>query len=67
MPPDTEQIVGNWDCAMLVRGNDPFGNFETPPLPTSDFDPIAVSFHEKAAKAINEVLYKDAAINDHKL
>ena len=67
MPPDTEQIVGDWDCAMLVRGEDRFGNFEPTPVPASDFDPAAVAFHKKASKAFNEVLYKGAALNDAKL
>ncbi len=67
MPPDTRQIIGAWDCAMLVRGRDPYGHFEAAPVPTRDFDPPAVAFHEKAAKAINEVLYEGAALNDGKL
>ncbi len=67
MPPVTRQIVGTWDCAMLVRGNDSYGNFEAAPVPTCDFDPAAVAYHEKAAKAINEVLYSGAAVNDGKL
>ncbi len=67
MPPDTQQIIGNWDCAMLVRGSDQYGHFETAPVPACDFDPPAVSFHKKAAKATNEVLYAGAAINDGKL
>jgi non-haem Fe2+, alpha-ketoglutarate-dependent halogenase len=67
MPPDTKQIVGSWDCATLVRGNDPYGNFETPPVPEMDFDPQAVAFHEKASRAINEVLYAGAEANDAKL
>jgi len=67
MPPDTQQIIGNWDCAMLVRGSDQYGHFETAPVPACDFDPAAVAFHKKAAKAINEVLYAGAAVNDEKL
>lgn len=67
MPPDTKQIVGNWDCALLVRGNDPYENFAPTPIPTCDFDPDAVAFHKKASKAVNEVLYKGAAVNDAKL
>ncbi len=67
MPPDTQQIVGNWDCAMLVRGSDQYGHFEATPIPACDFDPPAVAFHKKAAKAINEVLYAGAAVNDGKL
>jgi non-haem Fe2+, alpha-ketoglutarate-dependent halogenase len=67
MPPDTEQIVGSWDCASLVRGTDPFGHFEAAPIPQRDFDPQAVAFHEKASKAVNEVLYAGAEANDAKL
>lgn len=67
MPPDTKQIIGNWDCAALVRGKDAFGHFAEPPVPTQDFDPTAVAFHEKASKAANEVLYAGAEKNDAKL
>ena len=67
MPPDTEQIVGSWDCASLVRGNDAYGHFAAAPVPDQDFDPAAVSFHEKASKAVNEVLYAGAVVNDAKL
>ncbi len=67
MPPETEQIVGDWDCAALVRGNDPYGNFEATPVPSCDFDPVAVAFHARAGKAINEVLYAGAEVNDRKL
>ncbi len=67
MPPDTKQIVGDWDCAALVRGNDPYGNFAATPVPSCDFDPVAVAFHERAGKAVNEVLYTGAEVNDRKL
>ena len=67
MPPDTKQIVGNWDSAALVRGQDRFKNFEQTPVPTKDFDPDAVQFHEKAAQALREVLYADADNNTAKL
>ncbi len=67
VPPDTRQIVGDWDCATLVRGNDPYGNFEAAPIPACDFDPAAVAFHEKAAKALSDVLYTGAGLNERKL
>jgi len=67
MPPDTRQIVGDWDCATLVRGHDAYGHFAEAPVPAADFDPAAVAFHEKAGRAVNEVLYKGAAKNDAKL
>ena len=67
MPPETRQIVGDWDCATLVRGDDAFGHFETPPVPAGDFDPAAVDYHQRAAKALSQVLYTGATLNDRKL
>ena len=67
VPPDTRQIVGDWDCATLVRGADPYGHFEEAPVPARDFDPAAVAFHEKAAKALSDVLYTGTAGNERKL
>jgi len=67
MPPDTEQIVGEWDSAALVRGEDKFGNFAPTPMPAKDFDPDAMAFHARAARAQSEVLYQGAANNTHKL
>ena len=61
MPPDTKQVVGAWDCAALVRGNDRFGHFAHAPVPARDFDPQAVAFHARAAGAMREVLYAGAA------
>ncbi|MGA7985925.1 MAG: phytanoyl-CoA dioxygenase family protein [Burkholderiales bacterium] len=61
MPPDTKQVVGAWDCAALVRGNDRFGHFAHAPVPARDFDPEAVAFHARAAGAMREVLYAGAA------
>ena len=67
MPPETQQIVGNWDCALLVRGTDTFQHFEPTPIPKHDFDPTAVAFHERASQAINEILYSGADVNNGKL
>lgn len=55
-----EQVVGAWDCAALVRGKDRFGNFALTPRPEKDFDPEAVAFHARAAKAMRDVLYAGA-------
>jgi non-haem Fe2+, alpha-ketoglutarate-dependent halogenase len=60
MPPGTKQVVGAWDCASLVRGEDRFGNFALAPRPSKDFDPTAVAFHAQAAKAMRDVLYAGA-------
>ena len=67
MPPETKQIVGDWDCAALVRGNDEYGHFEQTPVPACDFDDAAVAFHAKAAEALRQVLYADARHNTEKL
>ena len=60
MPTATKQVVGEWDSAALVRGEDRFGHFTHTPRPTKDFDPVAVEFHEKATHAVREVLFHDA-------
>ena len=59
-PTSTRQIVGEWDSAALVRGSDRYGNFKHTPRPTRDFDPVAVEFHERATKAVREILFNDA-------
>jgi len=67
MPPATKQVVGSWDCAALVRGRDPYGHFEPTPVPSKDFDPRAVAFHARAAKAMRDVLYAGAEKNPQRL
>ena len=67
MPPDTRQIVGDWDSAALVRGRDRFGHFEPTPIPERDFDDDAAAFHARAAGAVRDVLYSDAAVQTGKL
>ena len=60
MPTCARQIVGAWDSAALVRGEDRFGHFAPAPRPTRDFDPETVAFHEKATTAVREILFNDA-------
>jgi non-heme Fe2+,alpha-ketoglutarate-dependent halogenase len=60
MPTQTQQIVGAWDSAALVRGEDRFGHFAPTPRPTRDFDPETVQFHEKATTAVRDILFNDA-------
>jgi len=67
MPPDTQQIVGDWDSAALVRGTDSYGHFEPTPIPSQDFDPVAVAFHAKASESVRKVLYADAERQTAKL
>lgn len=63
MPPQTRQVLGNWDCAVVVRGEDQYRNFVPTPVPVRDFDPIAAAFHAPAAKAMRDVLYAGAEKN----
>jgi hypothetical protein len=67
MPPATKQVVGSWDCAALVRGEDRYGHFAPTPVPARDFDPVAVAFHAQAAKAMRDVLYAGAQKNPQRL
>jgi hypothetical protein len=61
MPTCTKQVVGEWDSAALVRGEDRFGHFAHTPRPTKDFDPAVAPFHQKATDAVRQVLFTDAA------
>ena len=67
MPADTKQVVGEWDSAALVRGEDPYRSFEHTPRVSCDMDPAVMPFQAKAAQAINAILYHGAAANTGKL
>jgi hypothetical protein len=67
MPPQTKQVVASWDCAAVVRGEDRYRHFVPTPVPTRDFDPVAVAFHVQAAKAMRDVLYAGAEKNLQRL
>ncbi len=60
MPTRSRQLVGAWDSAALVRGEDRYHHFATAPVPSRDMDPEAVAFHEKAATAVREILFAGA-------
>jgi hypothetical protein len=60
MPTTTRQIVGDWDSAAMVRGEDTHGHFTHTPRPAMDFDPAVLPFHEKATNAVRDVLFHDA-------
>ena len=67
MPTRTRQIVGDWDSAALVRGEDSYGHFIHTPRPTRDFDPATVAFHSKASDAVREILFHGAVKVRHTL
>ena len=50
MPVVTEQVVGDWDSAALVRGQDPHRAFEHTPKPARDLDPTSSHFTPKPPK-----------------
>jgi Phytanoyl-CoA dioxygenase (PhyH) len=60
MPTRSQQLVGGWDSAALVRGVDRYHHFVPAPVPTRDMDPEAVAFHERAASAVREILFNGA-------
>lgn len=60
MPTRSRQLVGAWDSAALVRGEDRYHHFAAAPVPSRDMDPEAVAFHEKASTAVREILFNGA-------
>lgn len=58
IPPNTRQLLADWDSAALVRGADKYGHFEHEPVPQCDNDPIAVAFHKKAEEMQRQVYFK---------
>ena len=61
IPPSVAQVVGDWDCAALVRGEDTHGHFEHTPRVPATLDPDLVAYHAMASAKISDVLYKGAA------
>ena len=60
IPTRTKQLAAEWDSASLVRGEDRFDHFARAPRPAHDLDAEARRFHEKAASAFRDILFKDA-------
>ncbi len=60
MPTRARQSAAAWDSAALVRGVDEYGHFEHTPAPSRDLDADAVAFHERASRAVREILYQGA-------
>jgi hypothetical protein len=67
MPAETKQVIGAWDTAALVRGEDPYRTFEHTPRVSRDLDPDILAFQAKAAQAMSEIVYHGAAQNTGKL
>jgi hypothetical protein len=60
IPPSASQVLADWDCASLVRGNDPYGHFELEPEPSRDFDPACVALQQKADAEQRKIYYQGA-------
>ena len=60
IPTRARQVVGGWDSAALVRGEDAYRHFAPTPVPSGDMEPAAVAFHEKAVSALRDILYRGA-------
>lgn len=67
MPPQTRQIVSDWDSAALVRGQDRYGHFEHTPRLTGDFDATTLAFHGRASRAVRDILYHGAELRTGRL
>jgi hypothetical protein len=52
------QAVGERDYAVLVRGEDQFGHFLTPPPPTSDFSPETLAMCTRIEQEQASYLYQ---------
>lgn len=57
--PHMKQIGAGRDYATLVRGEDRFGHFITPPRPSADFSAEAVAFHDAMIADQAKYLYRD--------
>ena len=60
MPARTRQVVGEWDSALLVRGEDRYGHFLPEPRPRFDLDPETVAFHKTTLQNQIGFLYAGA-------
>lgn len=56
IPPHVRQLKTN-DSAMLVRGEDPYGNFDPEPEPKADLDEAALAAHADAINRQVAALY----------
>jgi ectoine hydroxylase-related dioxygenase (phytanoyl-CoA dioxygenase family) len=56
--PHVRQLNGERDSAMLVRGEDRFGNFVLEKPPQSDMDTSALDEHARVMRLRQEILYE---------
>lgn len=56
IPPHVRQLKVR-DSATLVRGRDPYGNFDAEPAPVADLDEAALATHREAVERSAKALY----------
>lgn len=56
IPPHVRQLKVR-DSATLVRGHDPYGNFDAEPAPVADLDEAALATHREAVERSAKALY----------
>jgi hypothetical protein len=59
LAPWVRQVVGDWDSALLVRGQDCFGHFEAERRPTGAFVPHEVERQQNIAARRSAYLHAD--------
>jgi hypothetical protein len=52
-------VVASEDFAMLVRGENHFGNFQLVPPPDEDLSAAALRWHGRILAAQNTAMYED--------
>jgi len=57
--PHVRQVVASEDFAMLVRGEDHFGNFQLVPPPDEDLSAAALRWHGRILAAQNTAIYEN--------
>ena len=60
MAPHLKQTVAERDYGMLVRGEDRYQHFVSPPRPKQNFEPEAIELYEAIRTERRSFLYDDA-------
>ena len=64
IPPNVQQIISPTG-AQLVRGSDPFGNFEHLPRPKKDMEPSNIKTRDWVNETWSKILYHGAKMRRH--
>ena len=61
--PHVRQVVAKEDFAMLVCGEDRYGNFQLMPPPREDLSDEALDWHRRVLTTQNEAIYEGAGVS----